>query len=119
VPNRAEVARVERDLTASGGAVVGGAVGTFDDLFERIAAQNGGHSRVLTDAQRLLLVRRVAAGAGGGLTRAARFSGFADTLAGTLAELESAWSSPRSTMATSPSCIMPTGRSSTVSAHGS
>ena len=90
VPNRAEAQRVERDLLAAGGAVIGGSIGTFDDLFERIARSNGGHRRVVTDTQRAMIVRRVAAAAAGpSLGRAARFSGFADTLAATLAELES------------------------------
>lgn len=94
VPNRAEASRVERDLTARGGAVVGGSIGTFDDLFERIGTGNGRSRVVLGDAQRLLLVRELAATAGGELRRASRFSGFAETLASTLAELESALVEP-------------------------
>ena len=70
--------------------MIGSSIGTFDDLFERIARSNGGHRCVVTDTQRAMIVRRVAAAAAGpSLGRAARFSGFADTLAATLAELES------------------------------
>jgi len=96
VPNRAEAQRVERDLVVTGGAVIGGSIGTFEDLFERIARANGGHRRVVTDTQRTMIVRRVAAAAAGpGLGRAARFSGFADTLAATLADLESGLVEPQ------------------------
>ena len=82
VPNRAEVQRVQRDLVAGGKAVVGGSVGTFDDLFTGIARNNGDHRAVLTDTQRGLLLRRLA-------RDASPFSGFAETLGATLAELES------------------------------
>ena len=92
VPNRAEVARVERDLTTDGRAVLGGSIGTFDDLFERIAGGDASH--VLGDVQRLLLVRHIAGTAAGPLARVSRFSGFAETLAGTLEELEAALVEP-------------------------
>jgi ATP-dependent helicase/DNAse subunit B len=95
VPNRAEVDRVERDLAAAGTTLVGGAIGTFDDLFERISAGIDREGRILTDAQRALLVRQVASSAvGSSLERTRRFSGFAETLAGTLTELESALVDP-------------------------
>jgi ATP-dependent helicase/nuclease subunit B len=89
VPNRAEAQRVERDLVAGGKTVVGGWVGTFDDLFGRIAHGNGDHRPVLSDAQRALLVRRVARAAGSGVGDVARFAGFPETLGATIAELES------------------------------
>ena len=71
-----------RDLLAGGKTVVGGWVATFDDLFATLAHGNGDHRPVLTDAQRGLLLRRIARGA-------SRFAGFADTLGATIAELES------------------------------
>ena len=37
VPNRSDVDRVERDLLARCGCLFAGAIGTFDDLFVRIA----------------------------------------------------------------------------------
>jgi ATP-dependent helicase/nuclease subunit B len=89
VPNRSDVERVERDLLGRCGALLGGSIGTFDDLFERIAAGNGGVRRVAGDAQRALLLRRVVASVRlADLDRSARFAGFADALGSTIAELE-------------------------------
>src|SRR5262249_7948789 len=82
-----DVERVERDLLTRSGALLGGSIGTFDDVFERIA---GGARPLLGDAQRTLLVRRIVGGASlNGLGRSARFAGFAESLAATFAELES------------------------------
>ena len=53
VPNRADVDRVERDLLAAAAALLGGSIGTFDDLFDRLAAA-AGRRPVATDAQRAL-----------------------------------------------------------------
>ena len=92
VPNRPDVDRAERQLLARTGALVGGSIGTFDDLFERLARGNGAHRPVITNAQRTLLLRRVVARRGRG--RSARFSGFADSLGATVAELESALLEP-------------------------
>src|SRR5437773_4279318 len=91
VPNRSDVERVERELLASCGALLGGEIGTFDDLFARVArGKPGGHRPVATDAQRALIVRRVLARARlNGWTRSARFAGFADALSSALGELES------------------------------
>ncbi|HSE82805.1 MAG TPA: PD-(D/E)XK nuclease family protein, partial [Gaiellaceae bacterium] len=69
---------------------LGGEIGTFDDLFRRIA--RGGEERrsVATDAQRALVLRRALAGANlNGLRASSRFSGFGETLLGTFSELES------------------------------
>src|ERR1043166_848836 len=78
VPNRSDVDRVERDLLTRSGALLGGSIGTFDDVFERIA---GDARPLLGDAQRALLVRRIVGGAAlNGLGRSARFAGFADSL---------------------------------------
>src|SRR5881394_308933 len=90
VPNRSDVDRVERDLLASSGALLGGQIGTFDDLFRRLARDGGEHRPVATDAQRALIVRRALSHARlNGWTRSARFAGFADALSSTLGELES------------------------------
>jgi ATP-dependent helicase/DNAse subunit B len=87
VPNRSDVDRVERDLLARCGCLLGGFIGTFDDLFERLA---GPRRPVATDAQRALVVRRALAQVSlNGLSRSARTGGFADTLSQTLGELES------------------------------
>ncbi len=88
VPNRSDVDRVERDLLGRCGCLFAGAIGTFDDLFVRIAGD--ARRSVLTDTQRSLVIRHVLAGTSlNGLERSARTSGFADTLLGTLGELES------------------------------
>jgi ATP-dependent helicase/DNAse subunit B len=90
VPNRSDVDRVERELLATCGALLGGEIGTFDDLFRRLARDGGEHRPVATDAQRTLIVRRALGRARlNGWTRSARFAGFADALSAALGELES------------------------------
>jgi len=90
VPNRSDVDRVERELLASCGALLGGDIGTFDDLFKRLARDGGEHRPVATDAQRALIVRRALGRARlNGWTRSARFAGFAEALSSALGELES------------------------------
>jgi ATP-dependent helicase/DNAse subunit B len=90
VPNRSDVDRVERDLLARRGCLLAGTIGTFDDLFRRIALGDPERRPVATDAQRTLAVRRALSTVElNGLSRSARTGGFADTLLGTLAELES------------------------------
>ncbi|HWM14258.1 MAG TPA: hypothetical protein VNO56_07235, partial [Gaiellaceae bacterium] len=89
VPTRAEVERVERELLSRQPVLLGGEIGTFDDLFARIARADGRERRVVTDAQRALLLRRVLAATSlNGLGPSARFAGFAETLAGAVSELE-------------------------------
>ena len=41
VPNRADVDRVERQLLGAASALLGGSIGTFDDVFERVAFGSG------------------------------------------------------------------------------
>jgi ATP-dependent helicase/nuclease subunit B len=90
VPNRSDVDRVERDLLARCGCLLGGFIGTFDDLFERLARDDPGRRPLATDAQRALVVRRALGSVSlNGLSRSARTGGFADSLAQTLGELES------------------------------
>src|SRR6266508_6912849 len=89
VPNRSDVERVERDLLGRAGALLGGSIGTFDAVFERVAAGNG-RRPVTTDAQRALVLRHVVAAARlGELGGSARFAGFVDALGSAIAELES------------------------------
>jgi len=94
VPNRSDVERVERELLKLQPALFAGSIGTFDDLFKRIA--RGADTRsVASDAQRTLIVRRALAGHSlNGLGRSARFGGFADALLSTVAELESSLLDP-------------------------
>jgi ATP-dependent helicase/DNAse subunit B len=90
VPNRSDVERVERDLLARSGALLGGSIGTFDDVFEQIAGGNGGRRPVAGDAQRALVLRRVVGAERlDELDRSARFGGFAEALGAAIGELES------------------------------
>src|SRR3954469_13865523 len=90
VPNRSDVERVESHLLELESAPLSGSIGTFDDLFTRIARGGADVRSVATDAQRALLVRRALASHSlNGLGRSARFGGFADALLTTIAELES------------------------------
>jgi hypothetical protein len=90
VPNRAEVDRVERDLLARRPALLGGEIGTFDDLFRTIARGGDERRSVATDAQRSLVLRRALVGARlNGLGASSRFAGFGDTLLRALSELAS------------------------------
>jgi hypothetical protein len=95
VPNRAEVDRVERDLLARRPALLGGEIGTFDDLFRTIARGGGERRGVATDAQRALVLRRALVGASlNGLGPSSGFAGFGDALLGVVAELESSLVDP-------------------------
>src|SRR5919204_459399 len=92
VPNRSDVDRVERELLSKCGALMAGDIGTFDDLFERLAREGGEHRPIATEAQRALILRAVVTGPNArlnGWARSARFAGFADALSATLGELES------------------------------
>ena len=57
VPYGSDVERIERELLARRGALLCGRIGTFDDLFERLARDGGANRPVVTDAQRQLIVR--------------------------------------------------------------
>src|SRR5690348_18482423 len=63
VPNRSDVGRVERDLLRRCGALLGGSIGTFDDVFRRLARGARDPRPVATEAQRALVVRRALAAA--------------------------------------------------------
>ena len=90
VPYGSDVERIERELLARYGVLLSGEIGTFDDLFERLARDGGSRRPVVTDAQRQLIVRSAVSVASlNGLGRSARFGGFADALTGALSELES------------------------------
>src|SRR5919197_5466933 len=58
VPNRSDVEQVERQLLELQPALLGGSIGTFDDLFKRIARGGAEVRSVASDAQRALIVRR-------------------------------------------------------------
>ena len=91
VPNRSDVEQAERDLLELQPALLGGTIGTFDDIFRRIAKGGGQTRPVVSEAQRILVARRAIASARArmnGLGRSARFGGFADALLGAVADLE-------------------------------
>jgi ATP-dependent helicase/DNAse subunit B len=96
VPNRPDVDRVERDLLARNPALLGGSIGTFDDVFRRIRERAGSRSRPqLTDAQRSLLLARVVSAAQlNGLGSSARYPGFAEALGAAVADIEAALLDP-------------------------
>src|SRR6266487_4555992 len=92
VPNRSDVERTERELLELQPALLGGTIGTFDDLFSQIAYDRGDTRAVAGEAQRALLVRRAIASRSAGMNGlgpSARFGGFADALGACVAELES------------------------------
>jgi len=95
VPNRTDVERVERDLLRRRSALMGGRIGTFDDVFEHIAAGLPEQRRAAGDAERVLAARRAISGAElDGLSASAGSNGFADVLLHALGELDSALVDP-------------------------
>jgi ATP-dependent helicase/nuclease subunit B len=94
VPNRSDVERAERDLVARVGGLVGGSIGTFDDLFGRLARRAGARP-VATEVQQNLLLRRATSQAAlNGLSRSARSQGFVDALRDAVRELGAALVAP-------------------------
>jgi ATP-dependent helicase/DNAse subunit B len=95
VPNRADVDRVELELLRRRPALLGGSIGTFDDLFRRLAAGSGDACAHLGRTEQTLLVRRVVSGARlNGLARSASYGGFVDSLQQVLDELEAGLLAP-------------------------
>ena len=95
VPNRSDIERVERDLIRRRPALLAGRVGTFDDLFEHVAAGGPDRRSVASEVQRALAARRaIAASELDRLETSAATRGFADTLLATLGELDSALLDP-------------------------
>ena len=91
VPNRSDVDRVERDLLTRAPILLAGQIGTFDDLFEEIAAGDSELPLPAPGAVRELVVRRaVSSTALGELGLSAATTGFADSLLRALAELDAA-----------------------------
>ena len=86
VPNRIDVDRVERDLVKRCPALLAGTVGTFDDLFRHLAADDVPPA---SEAQRAVAVRRAIGRIElGELKASAATTGFADTLLQAIGELE-------------------------------
>jgi ATP-dependent helicase/DNAse subunit B len=90
VPTRPDVDLVERELVARCGALLGGSVVTFDDLFRRIAAGDDDSTPPATDAQTaLVLARAVSSTPLNGLAASAHSRGFIDALREAIRDLES------------------------------
>jgi hypothetical protein len=86
VPNRPDAEAAERHLLRRRGCLLGGQVGTFDDLFASVLERAGETAPLATEVQRRLVLREVtAAGELDALASSARFAGFADAL-GALAD---------------------------------
>ena len=95
VPNRADVDRVELELLARRPALLGGAIGTFDDLFDRLVHDSDDARRRVGRLEQTLLVRRVVDEAElKDYTRSAAHAGFVDSLERALGELDEGLLSP-------------------------
>src|SRR4029077_15684172 len=89
------VDRVERELLALRPALLGGSIGTFDDVFSRIVEGCGDARRPLASATRALPVRRVVGSVDlRGFAASAARSGFAASLQQALDELEAGLLAP-------------------------
>jgi hypothetical protein len=91
VPNRVEADRAERELVARCNGLLAGTIGTFDALFESLALASGDGRRLLGDAERHVLLRRVVDDAS---VPGSGHPGFADAVARTLAEVDGALVEP-------------------------
>ena len=95
VPNRADVDRAELELLVRRPALLGGSIGTFEDVFRDLAGGSGEVRKRLGRAEEALLVRRVVSGADlRGLARSASRAGFVDSLQQVLDELEAGLLAP-------------------------
>ncbi|MGE5691878.1 MAG: PD-(D/E)XK nuclease family protein [Pseudomonadota bacterium] len=93
VPHASDVLVRERELLARRPALLGGTIGTFDDLFRRLAPPQ----RIATDAQQTFVLRRAVARASlNGLSTSARSPGFVDALREVVRELEAGLIRPES-----------------------
>jgi PD-(D/E)XK nuclease superfamily len=97
VPNRSDVERVERDLIEEAGCLMAGSIGTFDDLFARIAREGKSWRRPLSELQRALLVRRLVDRDANGDGRPPPAAGYADSLSAAIAELGAGLADPEHT----------------------
>ena len=95
VPNRADVDRVQLELLTRRQALLGGSIGTFDDVFRRLAAGSSETRPLLGPAERALLLRRVVGSVNlDELTGSAGYAGFVESLRRTLDELEAGLLAP-------------------------
>src|SRR5205807_250952 len=91
VPTRPDVDLAERDLLARRPALLGGAIGTFDDLFERVLERAGEPTGTLSPPARRVVLEQVIRDAPIDVLAApARFPGFVDGLARVLDDIVTA-----------------------------
>ena len=88
VPNRADVDRVERELLARAGALLGGSIVTFDDLFDRIAAGGVAGGRSGAQSARSSCGACSRGADSDGFSESAARGGFAESLLQAFDELE-------------------------------
>src|SRR5215210_990970 len=89
VPNRPDVEWAERELLRRSPALLGGSIRTFDDVFERLAAEGSDLPPVARPAQQTLALRQaVRKTALNGLGESARSNGFVDALQHAIGEAE-------------------------------
>jgi ATP-dependent helicase/DNAse subunit B len=95
VPNRPDVEAVERELVGRRGVLVGGRIGTFDDLFEEVLGRCRELRPLVGDiGRRLILAGVVADTPLTALQASARFAGFEDALGALADELAAAMAEP-------------------------
>src|SRR4051794_1052309 len=95
VPNGPEGDVVERELTARAGALLGGAVLTFDDVVDDVLRRTGGARPAPPEVVRGLLLRRLAGGRElQRLASSSRFAGFAGALGRFVDECAAAGAEP-------------------------
>ncbi len=95
VPTGAEVEVVERELLSRAPALLGGSIGTFDDLFRAVSVRAPRTRGAIADTHRRLLLGEIVRETPlNGLGKSARFPGFVDALGEAIAELESAMVPP-------------------------
>jgi ATP-dependent helicase/nuclease subunit B len=95
VPNVADVDRVQLELLRRRPALLGGSIGTFEDVFRDLARGSIDSRKRLGRVEEALLVRRVVNQADlQGFARSAERAGFVDSLQQVLDELEAALLAP-------------------------
>ena len=95
VPNRADVDRVQLELLARRSALLGGEIGTFEDVFRDLARGLADRRSRLGRAEEALVIRRVVSRADlRGFARSAERAGFVDSLQQVLDELEAGLLAP-------------------------
>src|SRR4051812_14442002 len=88
VPNRSDVDSVERELLRTQPALLGGSIGTFEDVFERLARGVEEGPLPSPPPPALVAPPAIPRAPPNGRGPSARFAGFADALLQAVAELE-------------------------------